>query len=132
MSELTEDRVRVIVREEIASSAIVTHSPGQSLYEFFESELAFFRADRDSRERSDRMTKQLDSLGIAFRTIESSNDVEQTVTGVAHSSSPVVADAGAATPDHPALTVQEGTGARSPGAGAAGACQCAAPAGSFH
>lgn len=45
-----------------------------------------------------------------------------------HASSPVVADAGAATPVDPALTVQEGIDGVTPAVGVAGACDCAAPA----
>lgn len=46
-----------------------------------------------------------------------------------HSSSPVVADAGAATPGDPALTVQEGVDT-APGVDAVGCRHCAAPTGS--
>lgn len=45
-----------------------------------------------------------------------------------HHSSPVVAESGAATPDAPAMTVQEGADIQSPGVGAAGACRCGNPA----
>lgn len=47
---------------------------------------------------------------------------------VRQNTSPVVADAGAATPGDPALTVQEGIDGVTPAVGVAGVCNCAAPA----